>query len=51
MEEYILENYDHIMEMNDYTFYIDFVTYEMGKLISGKIKQKKIIYTSTTEKF
>lgn len=40
LEEYIIDNYDKIMELNDYTFYIDFVTVEMGKLISGKFKFK-----------
>ena len=35
LDEYIKDNYDKIMEMNDYTFYIDFVTTEMGRLISG----------------
>ena len=35
LEQYIIDNYDKIMELNDHTFYIDFVTVEMGKLISG----------------
>ncbi|CAF0770893.1 unnamed protein product [Brachionus calyciflorus] len=35
LDQYIIDNYDRIMEMNDYTFYIDFVTDEMGRLISG----------------
>ena len=30
-----IANYKEIMKANDYTFYIDFVTTEMGKLISG----------------
>lgn len=32
------------MDTNDLTFYIDFVTIEMGKLISGKEINKTKIY-------
>lgn len=35
IEQYILDNLKAITTANDYTFYIDFVTVEMGKLISG----------------
>lgn len=35
IDQYITDNYEKIFELNDYTFYIDFVTEEMGKLISG----------------
>ncbi|CAF0785670.1 unnamed protein product [Brachionus calyciflorus] len=35
VDKYIQDNYNKIMEMNDHTFQIDFVTDEMGKLNSG----------------
>lgn len=37
LDDWILENKEQIVRANDHTFYIDFVTLEMGKLISGGI--------------
>ncbi len=37
IQQWEKDNLDEIMIANDYTFYIDFVTVEMGKLVSGKI--------------
>lgn len=35
ISNWIEENLETILWINDYTFYIDFVTIEMGRLVSG----------------
>ena len=37
LDDWVLENKKQILIANDHTFYIDFVTLEMAKLISGGI--------------
>ncbi len=36
IQKWIKDNLREIMFANDYTFYIDFITMEMGKLVSGE---------------
>lgn len=37
ISNWVLENLENILRINDFTFYIDFLTVEMGRLVSGLI--------------
>lgn len=43
LSQWVQDNYDKIMKANDDRFYIDFVTVEMGKLISGRRLRSRVL--------